>query len=245
MDNILKPLKIDDIDLTKIIYNKIKSSEDRKIVYIKYENKYNDLVFQMPSLYIKENLEYHDKYTNISLNLLGKNESKIKTLLNFFNNLEEKVINDANLNKSKWFDNEDRKFENITNNKTLKLKILHSVNFETEIYLNDNKSNVRDIVKNSWIKCITQIFGISINKNNYCIILKPLLISVIPIKIVKYVLNESSSSENDDIQDTENSIFLKSYDDEITTQIDDNILLKNQLLNLNLNIDDNLSSTST
>jgi hypothetical protein len=103
----LEPYKISDIDLNKIVYSKIKETKNKKIVIIKYNdnNKFNEFVFQLPTLLNINKAELFNEYSEIELALIGKNYSKINDVINFFNNLELKIKDDAHNNAHTWFKN--------------------------------------------------------------------------------------------------------------------------------------------
>ena len=149
--NLLEPFKLNEIDLNKIVYPKIKENKDtttnnnKKIIYIKYNdnNTFKNLVFQTP------NLLYINKSANIinelETALISKEQNIIQELSDFLINLENKIKYDANNNAMTWFYNNDNniiKFQKIIRNSdkysngTIKIKLIDTLDFNTTILYN-------------------------------------------------------------------------------------------------------------
>jgi len=230
--NFQEPLKINSIDLTKIVYPKSRANNTKKIILIKLneKNKLKNFVFQTPSLlYINRN-NVSDNYSEIEVALEGKEKksgsSQINKLGNFLNNLENKIKADAQYHGSLWFnmieESQTINFQKVIRessdykNGTLKIKIIKNNDFETHIQLNNGKKiNMNEIPDESWCKMILEVYAIWINSNNdFGIFLRPVVISFTPKEkeIYNYKFAEDSEEEHEfDIPDTEvtNNIFMK------------------------------------
>ena len=172
--NIQSPFKISDINLNNIQYKNIKESKNRKIIFVKYRDniKNKNLVFQLPTLINKSSFESSD----IEIILNCKDNIKTNLIIDFFNNLDDKIIKDAKKNNSIWFDHIEDKtninyihiIRNFENNKTIKFKVLNSDEFKTNLFIDDDiKIDIEDIPTNGDIKCILELYAICINGNEF------------------------------------------------------------------------------
>ena len=99
-----KIFKIDDLDNKNFIYQSPKkiNFNDKKVVFIpivyKNSNSITPILFQVPS--IKLNDSY--KKDNLLLPINTVNTNKIMIIKNFFNNLDEKFIQDFKSNGKNW-----------------------------------------------------------------------------------------------------------------------------------------------
>merc|ERR1711871_1402916 len=223
-------------------------------VYIKYDdNKINQkLTFQTTSLLNTDDIKKKNGFYELDIPLYGKSSNKVNQLIKFFKNFDQKLINDARVNSSKWFEG----IKNITyksiirtssnkgeyyDNGIIRIKI--SENSTTKPLILDKDGNTIDldsIKKNSYIKMILECYAIWITENGFGLYLKPLVLSVTPIEkvIYKYELLEESEEENDnevieDVLDTEvnpttSNAFLKnneeSYEKSSYINLPENIL---------------------
>ena len=216
------PYKFNQIDINKIVYSKIKSNKDKKIILIKYENN-NNLVFQTPSLLNINKGNMVNGIADIEVALLGKEESLLNNFIKFLHNLENKVKQDSQKNATEWFklknENQSINFQKIIretpkfSNGTLKFKILKNEDFETKVFLNENEvSSDINIKDKMWVKMLLECYAIWINSNNdFGIYLRPITISFTSKEKDNYNYNllEDEDEEVDNIPDTEinNNIY--------------------------------------
>lgn len=214
--NYQEPLKISEIDLSKIIYTKPQQTHNKKIILIKYESKNKNFVFQTPSiLSIGKIVKYND-YQELELVLEGKQENKINKFIKLLNNLETQIKEDAQYNASKWFESDILNFQKIIResdiykNGTIKIKILKTHNFETILQDESfNKIESSSIPENAWCKMILEVYAIWVHNNEFGIFLRPIIISFTPRKELYNYKFIESEEEIDEIPDTEtNSLFI-------------------------------------
>lgn len=229
------PLKISNIDVSNIVYSKIKRTTNKKIILLKY-NKTN-FVFQTPTLLMMPK----SSLTSLEIALVSKEKSKVNKFINFLNNLEKKVKMDAKSSSEEWFDlmNNTINFQrlirdsNMYPNGTLKIKLVNTPDFKTKLELNTNGVHKRidasQIPEHSWCKMILECYAIWINSDNdFGIFLRPILLSFTPREDTLYNYNfVDSDSDNDvDVLDTEitshlnmttSNVFIKPHNN---TQID-------------------------
>ena len=95
-------LRLQEINLNKINYVKIKNLDSKKQIYIDYENK--PLVFQCPTL-LNDNLpiKITDDYYELEIPLITQEKNKQNSLIDFLKNLDSKIVQDANNNVKLWF----------------------------------------------------------------------------------------------------------------------------------------------
>ena len=226
--NLQEPLKISSIDLSKIVYPKERSKQDKKIILVKLNerNKLKNFVFQTPSLLNLSKTELNKGYAEIELALVGKESNKINNFVKFLSELENKIKYDAQYNASSWFniteENQSINFQKIIRESpdysegTIKIKLIKNNDFETIIQLNNNKRiSINEIPDDSWCKMILETYAIWINSNNdFGIFFRPILVSFIPKEkeTYNYKFAEESEEENEfDVPDTEvkNNVFMK------------------------------------
>jgi len=228
--NCQEPYRISQIDLNNIIYLKTKENQNKKVVYIKYQDKdkVKNLVFQTPTLININNIEVFDKYCELEIPLMGKNKEKVEKLINFFNNVDDKIMYDAKIN-SQWFhnfmDNIIRyqkiiRDSDLCSNGVIRIKIIKTPDFETLLQINNKlRISSENIPINHWVKMILEIYAIWINENGFGLFLRPIIISFKPLEKINY--NYTFLQESDDDLDnvieseriTQPSIFIKAEDD--------------------------------
>ena len=259
MQSFNTPLKLSDINFDNIVYKDIKSNQKKTVVFLKYKDNNNlrNLAIQTPSLININNPVKNGNHWDLDVPLNGKKTDKVNEFTNFLNKLDQKVMYDARINSSRWFNNfdtEEMNYQEITrtsedkrfSNGMIRIKLIKNADFHTIVQLN-NKTNISidKIPKNSWVKMIIEIQAIWINKNGFGIFLKPVLISFDPIEISKYKFIEDSDDEVDDIIDTENCVFIASNHSNFKSN---ELVTSNlQLVNDSLEVDtaNKFSSTSS
>lgn len=223
-----EPLRISQIDLTKIVYPKSRSNQNKKIILIKYneKNKLTNFVFQSPTLLNLSKPQILDGFAEIEVGLEGKEKNKVNKFINFLSDLETKIKKDAQFNAADWFnlssETKTINFQKIirdsddNENGTLKIKIIKNNDFETYLQLNNNKRISAELIpEDSWCKMILECYAIWVNSNNdFGIFFRPILISFTPKEKIIYNYNfvEDSDEENDfEIPDTEinTNLFYK------------------------------------
>lgn len=233
-----EPFRISDIDLNNIIYKDIKNSNDKTIINIKYKKRhgFKNFVIQTPSLLNMNEPVFNNNYWNLDINLTGKREKKVNEFKAFLNNLDKKIMYDADINSLTWLKNSDsqisyqKTIRKSENGNTIRLKLLSDSNFKTIIQLNNKDTiEIKDIPKNSWVKMILEVYAVWINKTSFGIFLKPILISFTPIEIPKYTFIEDSEENeaekvNQIFEDDDISVFVKNerhdnYSDKESTQL--------------------------
>ena len=255
-------LRIQQIDLNKINYLKIKDIGNKKQIYIDYEK--TPLVFQCPSL-LNENypIKITDDYYELEIPLITQEKNKQNNFINFLKNLDSKIIQDANNNVKIWFNQDKMSYSYKTlvkdsdkyNNGTIKLKIIKTINFESVLFLENNKKiNIQDIPKDSWAKILLEVHSVIINNENktFYLFLRPHAFSFKEKQVnLTYTFLDDSDSEEEIPDSDTNNIFLKqtsndkSYkfiEGQTSSQI--NYDLK-KLKNLELTVNSNFSSSSS
>jgi hypothetical protein len=245
--NYQEPYRIHQIDLSNIVYTKVKSTETKKLVFIKYEDnkKIKPLVIQCPSLLnINQPTKVSNDYHELEIPLITQEKDKAKLLNKFFEDLDDKMIEDAKYNSTLWFDgiknNKDSiKYKRIIKDSdsfpdgALKVKVIKNVDFETMLQIeNKSRINVQDIPVNYWCKMLLEVYALVINHqtNTFSLFLRPIILSFKDKQASKYnyTLLEDSDSDKDemDVPDSElSSIFMK----QVTKRSNDNNLTSSQV----------------
>ena len=251
------PLKLSQINLDNIVYKDIKSNSKKTVVFLKYkkDKSINNFVIQTPTfLNINDPIKFKN-YWDLEIPIFGKKENKVNEFSAFLNDLDQKIMYDARIHSSKWFNNFDieeinyqktiRESDNKKfKNGTFKIKILNNFDFKTVVQLNNTKKiNVSDIPKNSWVKMIFEVHALWITKNGFGIFLKPVLVSFTPIEIEIYKFLEDSDDEIENVIDSENDIFMKPIKNGNGNDLETSNLNIQDSLEINTNI--KYSSTSS
>jgi|UniRef100_A0A6C0IT28 hypothetical protein len=251
------PLKLSDINFDNIVYKDIKSNSNKTVIFLKYKdnNTLRNLAIQTPSLININNPIKKGNHWDLDVPLTGKKTEKVNEFATFLNKLDQKVIYDARINSSKWFQNfdtDEMNYQEIIrtsddkrfSNGIVRVKLIKNNDFHTIVQLN-NKTNIGidKIPKNSWVKMIIEVHAIWINKNGFGIFLKPVLISFNPIELNKYRFIEDSEDEVDDVIDSENCVFIASnHANNKTNDLETSNL---RLVNDSLDIDASTKFSST
>ena len=231
--NLQDPYRIHQIDFDNIIYHKVKVTESKKIIFLKYNekgNKVKPFVIQCPSLLnINEPIKINNDYYDLEIPLITQEKNKSNDLIEFFEGLDRKIISDAKHNARTWF-NEFSNKENIKykkiikesdiyNEGLLKIKIIKNVDFETLLQIDNKKRiNISEIPNNSWCKMLLEIYAVVFNFKNetFSIFIRPIILAFKEKSIYNYKFLEDSDSDSDskkriiDIPDSEyNNVFLK------------------------------------
>lgn len=235
MATIKVPYRISEIDINNICYTDIKVNNKKTIVYMKYcdNNKLKNIVFQTPTFMSTNLVQMRNDIYELDVPLIGKESNKMDKFINFLNAIDKKVIKDAK-NNNKWFENftdiKTMKFQRTirdatdTNNKNgvIRLKLLKTNDFETIVHNNNNRVCFEEINKDSWLKCILEVYAIWINANGFGLFIRPILLSFKPCTkiIYNYKLIDDSDDDVEDVNvDTyDNSIFIRS-ENEITSSV--------------------------
>jgi hypothetical protein len=256
--NYQEPYRIHQIDLSNIVYTKVKTTETKKLVFIKYQDnkKIKPLVIQCPSLLnINQPTKVSNDYHELEIPLITQEKDKAKLLNKFFEDLDDKIIDDAKYNSTLWFDgikeNKDSiKYKRIMKDSdsfpdgALKIKVIKNIDFETMLQIeNKSRINVQDIPVNYWCKMLLEVYALVINHqtNTFSLFLRPIILSFKDKQASKYnyTLLEDSDSDKDemDVPDSElSSIFMK----QVTKRSKDNNLTSSQVKIL-----EEVSSTSS
>jgi len=247
--NYQEPFNICNIDFDKIVYPKSRSSQNKKIILIKYndQGRLKNFVFQTPTLLNLYKVQKFNNYSEIEVALSGKEELKISKFINFIDNLEKKIKEDGQYHYNSWFNiNDDHQTINFQktiresddyDKGTIKIKIINNNDFQTSLQMNNNKNiKVNDIPEESWCKMILECYAVWINSNNdFGLFIRPILVSFSPKETYNYKFVEESEEEDFNIPETEinNNIFmkinnsLKTKYNNSTTQLDIKELVKN------------------
>jgi hypothetical protein len=239
MTTIKVPYRISEIDIDNICYTDIKVNSKKTIVYMKYcdNNKLKNIVFQTPTFMSTNLVQMKNDIYELDVPLLGKEENKMDKFINFLNLIDKKVIKDAK-NNNKWFENfsdiKTMKYQRTireainkkNENGVIRLKLLKTNDFETIVHNNNNRVCFEEINKDSWLKCILEIYAIWINANGFGLFIRPILLSFKPCTKINYnykLIEDSDEGEGggedlniDTVQD--NSIFIRS-ENEITSSV--------------------------
>ena len=190
-----------------------------KIIFIKYndKNKIKNCVFQLPTLINNHTIDNN----NFEINLKCNNKNKTQKLIDFFNNLDNKIIFESKKNIN-WFNDINDK-SNIKYKKIIKdthtcehgcinFKLNNYSDFTTKILLNNIIYN--DILPHDGnCQIVLECYGIIINNINseFELLLRPIILS---FKLnYNYILLDSDCDDNinnetDKINNT-NKIFNK------------------------------------
>ena len=243
--SIQEPLKISKINMNNIIYTKTKYSEDKKkkIIYIKYSDKKNDIknfVFQTPTLLNNKKPELVDGFYELEIPLVTKREKNQNDFLNFLNKIDEKILYDANINSKSWFDiiTEDNIYrqrivrDSIEDHECfIKIKIINTQGFKTIIRLNNMKKNisVEEIPQFSWVKMILECYAITISNYGINLFVRPIIMSfnerIIENYNYKFIKDSDSESDNESDRTTQvfntSNIFINKDEHEKTKENND------------------------
>ena len=189
---------------------------NKEFIPIKYKNnsKITNLIIQSPTLNNVNLIKNKKNYNELFIPLSGKKEKNIEKFIEFIENIEKKILYDAQINSSTWFPEEksnklsliksigknlpkqfitsyESKDSQISNGKIiekskgyLKLKIYNDIINKTILQLDGKNISIDQIPDESWMKMILEFNSIIISKNNFKSLIKPLLISFTSISKV-------------------------------------------------------------
>lgn len=250
------PILFENINLNNIVFYKIKDTNGKKVIYLKYKNgkTLEDLVTQTPTLWsTKKPTKLGENLHDLEIELIGKRQDKTNNFIQFLKKLDKFIINSAKENAVSWFKNADNvtylntireSIDDNINKYYIKLKIIKSVDFKTLLKLDNKiKLKVNDIKENYWMKSIIQIFAIWIKPNNqFGIYLRPVIISFKKpiISNISYNFIKETEEEEDVLPESPPSeqnvsnIFIKH--NQVVNQLTDAIVSENQTSILKLDV---------
>lgn len=238
-----EPILFENVDFENIYFDKIKETNKKKIIYLKYKRKgkLENFVTQTPTLWIlKKPTKISDNLYDLEIPLVGKREANVNSFIEFLTNLDRFVINAARDNADRWFNDDNeatylnsiRESSNVNIKKGfIKLKIIKSLDFKT-ILKKENKYKIKinEISENMWVKSIIQIFAIWVKPNNqFGIYFRPIIVSFKEPTIEKINYNFIKETEEADVdEEIANSVTsLKDDDNEDNEDIDEQELSDN------------------
>jgi hypothetical protein len=259
--NFQEPYRIHQVDFNNIVYNKVKTSDSKKIIFIKYQdkNKQKPFVIQCPTLLnINNAYKITDEYHELEIPIITQEKNKNQIFIDFLEDLDQRVISDAKSNSKLWFDEVTNKssirYKKIVKESdsykdgVLRLKIIKNVDFETLLQIDNKKRiTIKEIPCNSWCKMLLEIYAIVINyqNNSFYIFLRPIILSFKEKESVNYnytFLEDSDSDKGElDIPDSElHSLFIKN-----TNKIKNDNLTSSQIIIVDNNKTFSESSSTT
>lgn len=186
----------DQIDLERIIYSEMDTSNEISQVYISYDDPIlglRPLLLYLPSLYCCDDVNVKgDNCTifEILLTLLGKNKEDEQKIISFFRKLDDKFYKDgiehekiAKENNAKtWFNDISKaKYKQIIKtsenpdyvyqNGIIKIKGIITNNFQTKFFYKEGKRIIpkkipKAFSKKCYIKSIIEVVSLGINRNS-------------------------------------------------------------------------------
>jgi hypothetical protein len=229
--NLQEPFRIHQIDYNNIVYTKIKTNETKKIIFIKYnedKNNHKPFVIQIPTLLnLNDPVKITEDYYELEIPLITQEKDKSTGLINFFEELDKKIVQDAKTNSKTWFEGisgtSSIKYKKIIKESDLykdglvKIKIINNNEFKTLLQIENKKRiNIKELPVNSWCKMLVEVYAVVINiqNNTFSLFLRPIILSFKEKEVSNYnykFLEDSDSEKEDvDIPDSEiNGIFIK------------------------------------
>ena len=217
------PYKISMVQPNQIFFKNIKESENKKIIFIKYkdDNILKNMVFQLPTLV--NNITIENNEVEIALECVD--ESKTQKIIDLINSIDEKIVNEAKKNANLWFDHVNDKtkinfhhsLRECNDTLMLKLKIINSKEFKTNIILNNNESEkilFNEIPTTGKLKIVLECYAVWVHGDTFGLILRPVILSFIMDIETEYnykILDDSESEISDDNND--DMIFIKNIED--------------------------------
>ena len=248
-------LRLQEINLNKINYFKIKNLDCKKQIYIDYENK--PLVFQCPTL-LNDNLpiKITDDYYELEIPLITQEKNKQNSLIDFLKNLDSKIVEDANNNVNLWFNENNMSyfFKTIVKDSekykkgVIKLKIIKTIKFESILLENNKQININDVLKDWWVKILLEIHSIIINNENktFYLFLRPHVFSFKDKQIKSNYNFLEDSDSNEEIPDSDiNNLFLKQTKNNKSNEKQTSSQINYNLKQLDLMSKSDLSLTSS
>lgn len=210
MSNIVKPLKVSEVQLDKIIYDQIRGY-DKKYVLIHYEKPGQKLLIQTPQLLCLSLPLSNNGYYDLDIPLYGKSMRKVNKFIKLLENLDDKCVYDAKKNAKHWFSGKSNiRYKSLIRdipdnsrlyeNGVIKIKLLDGYE-KTAITINGNDSNISELCTNQHIRVILEVFALLITNDGFSLYLKPHLLDQQVIK--KYQFNFVEDSDSDSILYTE------------------------------------------
>lgn len=136
-------IDIDKISIDNIIYKDRKSKNDKSAISISYKDKstIKNFIVQTPTFFNFKLLNKKNNYYELYIPLTGKKENKIDEFIDLIEKIDKKIIYDAHINSSNWFnesvkkENDDQKYS-YRKIKKNSISILQNRNINQENYSN-------------------------------------------------------------------------------------------------------------
>lgn len=204
-------LKISEIDLKNILYDETQKINSKNIIYLKYKKKdcLRNLTIQLPLLLNKNKPKKKNNFYELNIPL-SKNDKNNLLIINLFNDFDKKLIYDASLNSSTWFENVSNSndicsinYKKILSNFdneyfNLKVKIINTNQFKTQIYNFGERITFDEIPINYYFRMVIEFHSILVNGSKFRLFLKPSVISFIKPQFNFVNFNFLEDSEDDE-----------------------------------------------
>ena len=137
-------IDIDKVSIDNIIYKERKSKNEKSAISISYKDKstIKNFVVQTPTFFNFKLLNKKNNYYELYIPLTGKKENKIDEFIDLIEKIDKKIIYDAHINSSNWF-NESVKKENSNQKYSYRKIIKNSISILQNKNINlENNSNI-------------------------------------------------------------------------------------------------------
>uniref|UniRef100_A0A6C0DA29 Uncharacterized protein n=1 Tax=viral metagenome TaxID=1070528 RepID=A0A6C0DA29_9ZZZZ len=237
--SVLVPYKISSINLENIVYKKTKIIKNKKIIFIKYSdnNKLNNFVVQIPKT--TNNIVSQHNEIEIPINNID--------LINFLNKLDNHIISSAK-ESGDWFEHLDDKssidyqrilYNNDTDVKSIKLHLFNTVDFKTNLQLDNNTiDNFTDLTTSDTSnRIILEVYAVWIKSNSFGLLLRPVNISFTTniTSVYNYKFIDDSDADSDTLSET---------DLNLNSDHENDLFIKNNIINLNIDSNSNSQTSS-
>lgn len=246
-------LLLKDVNLSNIIQTGKIERDGTKMIFLGYNtNNTQKLLFQVPSLPI---ISYKSDKTTLLLSLKAKNSRDNETVNNFFENMDNVIINMIKMNMAKWgIKKGDMSYRAIVNildtdsentGGVIRLKLINDETFKTQVY-NDNKTKINEwnyeevLQKGIYIKSILELYSINYYNGTFTVTIKPHQLKLSKEEIPKEIfLEEYSFIDTDSDEEIESKIVKVGKETVMNTNTEfiDNSTEKNKVSNIKYNLE--------
>lgn len=230
-----KALLISDFDSNKLNIELSLKVDGNKLLPITYDKHRESCYIQLPISKHSIDLIKHQYYDEL---LLILDESNIKEIYNFIEELDKKIIEIIDNKKSSLFEGYSKiKYKNIIkmNNefKYIKLKLNKNTIYRKRLNITDinnlGKFSTTVIDKNmfttgSLFRCIIQLSSIWISGNIFGLYIRPVIIEVLDLESIDFKDNDtninneeilSSFNNSDNSDDNISSEFIENFNNDL------------------------------
>lgn len=219
----MKIYKCNEVEMERIVLSQPDTRTGAGLIYIQYdeEGRRRPLIVEMPEIYVAEDMRaIESRYVTheLILPLKGKKRRETERMRSFFNELDEKMIEEGKKNLKTWpFKKKEVRYKMLVRtaeeykNGIIKVKLVKSKNFRTRVFDEEKKllkeqEYEKKVRAGDYVRMILEIVSIWIQGGVFGIYMRPHQLKLKPTAVKSKILQTDEDDIEIEQEDEENII---------------------------------------